>query len=123
MHAGLLDMFHDAADNDIGSITDGIDVHLDRIVEKMVKQYRRIIRYLHRFPHVTPQIVLVINDFHGPPAEHVRRSHHERVTDFLGALHGLVVTAGRPVGRLFQLQTLHQFLEAFAVFGQVNRIR
>ena len=32
VHAGLLDMLHDAADEDIGAVTDGIHVQLDRVL-------------------------------------------------------------------------------------------
>ena len=40
MHAGLLDVFHDAADDDLRAIREGIDVDLGRIVQEAVQQHR-----------------------------------------------------------------------------------
>ena len=42
MNARLLDMLHDAADHRHSAIADGIDIDLDRILEKLVKQHRML---------------------------------------------------------------------------------
>ncbi len=64
-----------------------------------------------------------MDDFHGAAAQHVGRAHHQRVAHFLRRGQGLLLRAGGGVGRLAQVQLLHQLLEALAVFGQVDRIR
>ena len=37
--AGLLDVLHDAADVDVGSVAERVDVDLDRVFEEPVDQY------------------------------------------------------------------------------------
>ena len=60
MHAGLLDVLHDAADVDVLAVADGVDVHLDREVEEAVEQHRAVVRHLHRRGHVRAQVVLAV---------------------------------------------------------------
>ena len=83
MHAGLLDVFHHAADEDALAIADAIDIDFDRIVQEAVQQHRRLVLYLDRLAHVALQVTLLVHDFHRPPAQHVARAHHQRIADFL----------------------------------------
>ena len=43
MDARLLNMFHDAADNDLLTITDSIDVNFGSIIQETIQQHRRFI--------------------------------------------------------------------------------
>ena len=68
MHAGLLDVLHDAADQDLPAVADGIHVDFDGVVEEAVEKHGRIIGNLHRLAHVALQVALLVHDFHRPPA-------------------------------------------------------
>ena len=85
MHARLLDVLHDAADDHVlavAAIVDHrVDVDLDRVVEEAVEQHRRIVGHLDRFAHVALEIALLVHDLHRAAAEHVRRPHHQRIAD------------------------------------------
>ena len=78
MHAGLLDVLHDAADEHVLAVAHRIDVDLDGEIEKAVEQHRAVVRDLHRIGHVLAQIVLVEHHLHGAAAEHVARPHDQR---------------------------------------------
>ena len=71
MDPRLLDVLHDAADDHSRAVAQCIDVDLDRVVEKPIKQHRRIVRHLHRFPHVALEVALLVNDFHRAAAKHI----------------------------------------------------
>src|SRR3546814_5293655 len=79
MHTGFLDVLHDAADHDILAVSKCIDVDLDGVVEEAVEQYRRVIRDLHGLAHVALEIVVIVDDFHCPAAQHVARPHDQRI--------------------------------------------
>ena len=40
VHAGLLDVLHDAAEEQLGAVVERVDVDLDRVVEEAVDQHR-----------------------------------------------------------------------------------
>ncbi len=123
MHAGLFDVFHDAANDDFIAIGQGIDVALDGIVEETVEQHRRIMRHLDGFAHVAFKVLLLMDDFHGPATEHVGRTNHQRITDFLRQTQRIFFSPRRPVRRLLEAEVVQQLLEALAVFGDVDRLR
>ena len=52
MHTRLLDVLHDRADHHLLAVTDGIDVDLDCLIEEMIEQHRRRIRYDERIAKV-----------------------------------------------------------------------
>ena len=63
-----------------------------------------------------------MDDLHGPAAEHIGRTDHDREADLLGDRDGLLGRAGDAVVRLPQAEALDQRLEAVAVFGQVDGV-
>ncbi len=123
MHAGFLDVLHDAADDDEGPVAERVHVHLDGVVEEAVQQHRRFIGDLHGFAHVAAQILLVMDDFHGPAAQHVGRAHHQRIADLARQSHRFLGFAGGAVGRLQQPEVVDHLLKAFAVLGAVDGVR
>ena len=70
-----------------------------------------------------PQPVVVVDDLHGPPAEHVGRPHQRRVADAVDDGQGLVDGDGGAAGRLGDLQPGAQRVPPLAVLGQVDRRR
>ncbi len=120
---GLLDVLHDAADDYIGAVADGIHVQLGRIVQEAVQQHRRFVGDAHRLGEVATQILLVIDDFHGAATQHVGGANHQRVGNALGQQHGLFQRGDGAVFRLLETEALDGRLEALAVFGAVDGIR
>ena len=66
----FLDMFHDATDDGIVTIGNGIHINFNGPVQKPVHQNRLSGRHLDRSLHVIFQILAVIDDFHGPSPQH-----------------------------------------------------
>ncbi len=122
MDAGLLDVLHDPADQDVLAVAHRVDVDLDRDVEEAVEQHRAVVRHLHRVASVGAQVLLVVDDLHGAPAEHVGGAHHERKAHLARERDGLVLGARGGVGGLLESELPHQRLEALAVLGDVDRI-
>ena len=79
--AGLLDVLHDAADEHPRAVGDRVDVDLDRVLQELVDQDRMLGRHLHRLVHELAEVLLVVDDTHRAPAEHVGRAHEHRIAD------------------------------------------
>ena len=84
VHAGLLDVLHDAAEEQLGAVVERVDVDLDRVVEEAVDEHRVLRRDLGGAPDVVLQRRLVVDDLHAAAAQHVRRAHQHRVADLVG---------------------------------------
>ncbi len=52
MNTRLLYVLHHTTDEGTFTIREAIDINLDSVIQKSIKQYRRIIRYFDRFSHV-----------------------------------------------------------------------
>ena len=88
VHAGLLDVLHDRADDHLaGRVAHRVDVDLDGVLQEAVDQHRALRRQAAfaaqraeagQLVHGPAQVVLVVDDLHGPPAEHVARPHQGR---------------------------------------------
>ena len=122
MDARALHMFHDAGDEDVLAVADG--VHLQLLAHDIaVDQHRRILVDLDGRLQVVAQALLVRNDLHGTASEHIARTHQHRVADAGGGLHaGLDVGDGLGLG-LRDAQLFHDLFEATAVFGVPDRLR
>ena len=64
--------------------------------------------HAHRLGHVAAEVFLVVDDLHGPPAEHVGRAHQHGVADGGGDAGGLLVGAGGVAGRLREAEIFDQ---------------
>src|SRR5690606_35060911 len=122
VHASLLDMLHDRADDHIGTVGYGIHVDFDGAVEVMIQQHRAVVGDLHRITQVALELVFLIDDLHGTAAQHIGGTHHQRVTDPVGGDDRLVFAAHGGVGRLTQFQALDRLLDTLAVLGTVDRL-
>ncbi len=71
MNAGLLDVLHDAGDDDFLAVGDRVDVDLDREIEEAVEQNRAVVRDAHGPLDVVAELVLAVHDLHCAAAEHV----------------------------------------------------
>ena len=124
MYACLFDVFHHATDKrgTLG-VTNAVHIALNGVVQKTVKQHRRVMADLDGFAHVTLQVALLMHDFHGTATEHVAGAHHQRVAERGGFFKCLRLGAGGGVGRLAQFKGMQQFLKALTVFCRVNHVR
>ena len=74
------------------------------------------------FTEIAFQFFFVIDDFHSPAAEDVRRADDEREFQFLGNLHGFFIAGSDAAVRTGNVQFGQDFVEAFAVFGAVHAV-
>ena len=80
MHPGLLNMFHHATNKGLARhIPDAIDIALYGVIQKSVKQDRRVVADLHRLAHVALQVALFVHDLHGTTTQHIAGSHHQGI--------------------------------------------
>ena len=82
VNAGLLDVLHDAADDDgAGRVSDCIDVELEGVFEELVDEDGMPRRRGDGVGHVAIQRRRVVDDRHAAAAKHVRRPDDEREAD------------------------------------------
>ena len=86
----------------IAAVGEGVDIDLDGVFQERIQQHRAGAGNLHGVGHVTPEAVQVMDDFHGPAAEHIGGPDHQRIADVAGDGLGLFVRPGEAVFRLFQ---------------------
>ena len=84
MHAGLLDMLHNPADEHILAVGDGVDIDLDGVAQIRVEQHRALARNHHGLGDVAGKLGVVVHDLHGAPAEHVGWTDHQREAERRG---------------------------------------
>ncbi len=120
MHAGLLDVLHDAGDQHVVAVAERVHVHFGGVFQEAVDQHRAILREGDRFAHVLAHHLLVVGDHHGAPAQHVAGPHQHRIADARGHRAGLFDAGGGAVVGAGNLQVVEQLAEQLAVFGQVD---
>ena len=77
MHARLLDVLHDAADEHVLAVGDGVHIDLNRVAEIRVEQHRALSRDDHGLGDVAGELGVVMHDLHGSTAQHVGRADDE----------------------------------------------
>ena len=71
---------------------------------------------------VALQALLVVDDLHGPAAQHVGRAHQDRVADALGHGERLLLVADGAERRGLELELLEHLAEPLPVLGQVDGV-
>ena len=123
MDAGLFDVLHDAADVDLVAVAQRVDVDLDRVLEEAVDQHRVFGRELGGAGDVALQRLVVVDDLHAAPAQHVGRPHQHRIADVGGDPAGLRERGRHAVPRRRQPRRGQQVAERAAVLGQIDGLR
>ncbi len=95
-------MLHDAADNNVSAIRDGIDVHFNGGIQEMVEKNGCVITGLHGFTHVAFKLLLVVYDFHRAAAQNIRGANYQRVADARRARDGFFGGANNSVRGLLK---------------------
>ena len=122
MHAGLLDVLHDAADDRRLAVADSVNVDLNGGVQEVVQQHRTVIGDQYGTAHVLLELFLGVDDLHGAAAQHIGRADHQRVADVPCNEDAFLEAAHRGVGRLLEPQAIDHLLEALAVLGPVDGV-
>ena len=89
MHAGFLDMLHDAGDEDVaGVIADRVDIDLDGAVQEAVDQHRIVAGDAEQLAgcDLLLELRLVADDHHAAAAEDIGRAQDHRIADGLAPL-------------------------------------
>ena len=75
-----------------------------------------------RFFHTLFQGRLIIDNIHGPSAQHKRGPDEQGVAKFGGDLERFLIAACGSAERLLQFKFVDQPVEPFSVFGQVDAV-
>ena len=119
---GLLDMLQNAANVDLFAIAQGVDIGLDRTLQEAVQIHRVVGANARSLGHVIAQMLGIVGDHHAAAAQHVARTHQQRVADVRGNGLGLLKRGGLARRRVHDAQLVKQSSEALAVLGKVDGI-
>ena len=123
MDAGLLDVLHDATEEQVRAVEDRVDVDLHCVVDEPVDQHRMLGADLGRPLDVVLQAGVVVDDLHAPPAKDVRRPHEHWVADLRGDRLRLRPGRGHRVLRRRKAGLGEHAAERTPLLGQVNGLR
>ena len=123
MDAGLLDVLHHTAEVELGAVVERVDVDLHGVVEEPVDEHRVLRGHLGGAFDVGRQRLLVVDDLHAPPAEHVGRPDQHRVADLVGDHLGLGEGPGQAVLGRRQAGLGEHLAEGPALLGQMDGLR
>ncbi len=68
MDAGFLDVLHDAADDRVFAVGQGVDVDFEGVFQEFVDEDGAVVRVLDGFAHVAGNGFVVVGDDHGAAA-------------------------------------------------------
>ena len=115
-------MLQNAADVDLFAVAQGVDVGLDRTLQEAVQIHRVVGANARSLGHVIAQMLGIVGDHHAAAAQHVARTHQQRVADVRGHGLGLLKRGGLARRRVHDTQLVEQSGEALAVLGKVDGI-
>ena len=122
VNTSLLDVLQNAADVDLFAVAQGVDVGLDRTLQEAVQIHRVVGADARSLGHVIAQMLGIVGDHHAAAAQHVARTHQQRVADVRGHRLGLLKRGGLARRRVHDAQLVEQGGEALAVLGKVDGI-
>ena len=91
---GLLDMLQDAADVDLLAVAQGVDIRLDCTLQEAIEVHRVVGANACSLGHVIAQMLGIVGDHHAAAAQHVARTHQQRVANMRGNGLGLLKRGG-----------------------------
>ena len=132
MHAGLLDMLHDAADIQFFAVEQSVHVDFNSVLQELIDEQRGGktprddhvgFRLVERSADILLQLVVVVHDFHAATAEHIARTDQHRVADVVRGFTCLVQTQGGSIARRVHMLLAQHFTEQLTVFSQIDGFR
>ena len=119
MDAGPLDMLHNAGNQHLLAVADGVDFALFAL-HIMVDQHPLVRGYFRGGGQIAHQFRGVLDDFHSPPAQDIAGAHYYRIADILGHLQGFGYRSHRGSRRLGDTQAGQKLLELLPVGGYID---
>src|ERR1700687_927801 len=123
MHAGLLDVLHDAADDDIGAVGERVNVHLGGFFEELVDEDGAGGSHHGGLRDIFLHGVDVVGNDHGAATQDVAGANEDGKADFTGHARGFFGHERGTIARLRNAQLVEQTAKAAAIFGEVDRFR
>ena len=115
-------MLQNAADVDLFAIAQGVDIGLDRALQEAVQIHRVVGANARSLGHVIAQTLGIVGDHHAAAAQHVARTHQQRVANMRGHGLGLLKRGCLARRRIHNAQLVEQGGKALAVLGKVDGI-
>ena len=122
MDSGPLNVLHDAGNQDLLTVADGVDLALFAF-HIPVDEHRLFRRQFDCRRQVANQLRGVLHYLHGPAAQHVAGAYHCRISDVLGDLEGFAHRGHRCARRLGNPQSGHKFFKLVPVRRSVDSFR
>ena len=122
MDARALHVLHDAGDEDVLAVADGVDLDL-AADDVFVHQHGLLFVDAHGVQEIVPQALLLGDDLHRSAAEHVARADEHGVADARGGLDARLDVRHGLSGRLRNVELEQELFEAVAVFRALDRVR
>ena len=122
MHTCLFDMFHDAGNDRVITVSYAIHINFDGFLKKAIDQYGLVTSDDKGLGDVSLELRLVVANLHRPATKHKARPHQNWIADFRHDRSGFVHRLSNAVGRLLEIEFVQQLLEFFAIFGRLDGI-
>ena len=122
VNTGLLDMLQNAADVDLFAIAQGVDIGLDRTLQEAVQVHRVVGANARGLGHVIAQVLGIVGDHHAAAAQHVARTHQQRVANMRGHGLGLLKRGGLARRRVHDAQLVEQGGKTLAILGKIDGV-
>ena len=121
MHAGALDVLHDAGDEHIRAVGD--DVHLQLRAHHVLVHEHGVVDALREDAlHIRCDLVIVVDDLHVLAADDVRRAQQHGVAERLRGVQRLGQRLHAHALRARDVEALEQGIKPLAVLGDVNAL-
>ena len=122
VNTSLLDMLQNTADVHLFAVAQGVDIRLDRSLQEAVQVHRVVGADACSLGHVIAQMLGIVGDHHAAAAQHVARTHQQRVADVRGHSLGLLKRGGLTRRRVHDAQFVEQGGKALAVLGKIDGV-
>ncbi len=119
MNSCALDMLHDARNQIVSAVADGIYFHFNAH-HVFVNEHRIFNSAGQNDIHIFFYVRIAISNDHILPAQHVRRSQQYRITQIFRCFQRFIQLEHRFSFRTGNFTSLQQFIEAFSVFCFIN---
>ena len=120
MNAGFLDMFHNAAQVELGAVKERIHINLNSVFQELIDERWLRGRNLGRIFKVACKICFVIDDLHTAPAQHIGGTNQHRVPNLIGNAFGALEGICGTILRRDQATFLQHARKLAAILSKVN---
>ena len=120
MNAGFFNVLHDAGDDHVLGIAEGVDVDFDGALKEVIDEDRTLLRVFNCLRHVLRDSVAIVTNHHGAASEHIAGTDEHRVADALADGESLFHAGGCAAGGLGNFELFKQLAETLAVFGKID---